>query len=880
MINLKQYTLDNSIKANRYILVPKRYVVGLAYRHSDEKAPAIFKIFSELFNSNQTHRQEFDSFIDSTFELDAKKRIVLLKKENYNNLTLSEDYPFNSSLINGLQIIKEILGGIDLADITDEVLHKVMNIRIDQVEEICYRKQTVNCEIDQNIFDFVMARECLLNQQFKKADEIANHFFKLLIYKEIFSDLLANIKPTNKERCLESIQMLSLTTYDPRFELRSIEQLADIDFNKLFYYVGTNINILVNVLNYFSEEPEDVVPQIFYNYLKNLDDQLVDILTRRETETLDTIGKSYDLTRERVRQIEQDKGINPFNEFYLENFASDNKDLIFVFPRIANVFPLNIFKEKLGDRNDCFRNLMSSIKYASNAKYYRDLDAIVEDESVYNIFKRNADEVLSDYFKTENLDEKVNELLASVADYGFTRETILNYIHASYKKGSKKLFSRLALTKVFKAESILIAHFDNGFHFSDLKQIEELNKYAVEEFGEVLFEESDLKYPNYHIVQAIIERANVRLTDRGTYTHASKTSELPMELLEKIVNYLNEKNAAIPYSDLFEQFKTELLECNIKNKYALQGAMSVYIGELYKGKRDYVTPIEMQQTLRDNICSWMNSRPGMFSYEDFEKEFKGVALSVFMSAIYEIENLAYFWQQGYIDVNKLPISEENKTQLKQLINYLINQYHMEYCSIDELFELVNIQMKDLISNCKMKYSYDLFSVAQILFKNEYKFKRPLIGSKDAVFESSYEIIDGYLASREIVKFTKLRKYVDMKTGNQHSGKDYVTMYDIVKSKWNEYVPIDAETMVRKETIQISEKEIVRLDVIIDMLLEQSETVSIKEDLLERHFFTQIANMNVNNYLFMGLVNTFLHDKYEVVMDASMFKYGSFSIKRR
>ena len=168
MINLKQYTLDNSIKANRYILVPKRYVVGLANRHNDEKTPAIFKIFSELFNSNQTHRQEFDSFIDSTFELDAKKRIVLLKNENYKNLTLSEDYPFNSSLINGLQIIKEILGGIDLADITDEVLHKVMNIRIDQVEEICYRKQTINCEIDQNIFDFVMARECLLNQQFKK----------------------------------------------------------------------------------------------------------------------------------------------------------------------------------------------------------------------------------------------------------------------------------------------------------------------------------------------------------------------------------------------------------------------------------------------------------------------------------------------------------------------------------------------------------------------------------------------------------------------------------------------------------------------------------------------------------------------------------------
>ena len=284
MINIRQFILNNSIKANRKTFVPKRYVSGLLNRYSNEKTPTIFKIFSELFNSNQTHRQEFDSFVEDTFDLDSKKRIVGFKNDKYRGITLSEDYPFNSSLLNGLQIIKEILGGIDLANITDEVLHKVLNIRIDQVEEICSRKQIINCEIDQNIFDFVMARECLLNQQFKKANEIADVFFELLIYKEMFNSLLNNIKTSNKEKCLQSIKMLSLTTYDPRFQLNSIDQFYELDFNKLFYYVGTNISILINVLNYYSEEPENVVPQLFYDYLQNLDDQLVDILTRRETD--------------------------------------------------------------------------------------------------------------------------------------------------------------------------------------------------------------------------------------------------------------------------------------------------------------------------------------------------------------------------------------------------------------------------------------------------------------------------------------------------------------------------------------------------------------------------------------------------------------------
>lgn len=880
MINLRQFVINSSISANRKTLVPKQYIVGLINLHKEKKTTAVFKIFSKLFDSNQCHRAVYDSFIETTFELDSKKRVVSLKDKKYADITLSENYPFNSSLINGLQIIKEILGGIDLANLTEEVLHKVMNVRIEQVEDICSHKRIINCRINQDIFDFVMARECLINQQIKKASEIAEDFFKLLIYNEIFTDLVANIKPENKERCLESIHALSLTSCDPRFELNSVDQLLTIDFNRLFYYVGTNLSVLVNVLNYYSEEPENVVPQLFYDYLKGLDEQIVDVLTRRETETLDSIGKTYGLTRERVRQIEQIKGINPFNDFYLENFASDNKDLIFIFPKISNVFPLNIFKERFGDRNDCFRNLMSSIKYASNAKHYKDLDAIVENDNVYNIFKRNADEVLGDYFIKEVLDEKVSELLQSVFDYGFTKETIINYIHANYKKGSDKVFSRVTLTKAFKAEAILIDYFDNGFHFSDLKQIEKMNNYSIEKFGDALFRAADLKDPNFHNIQAVIERANARLTDRGTYTHVSKTADLPTELLERIVNYLKNKNTAIPYSDLFEEFKADLTDAGITNKYLLQGAMSERFGGLFKGERDYVAPIEMKQTLRNSICSWMKSRPGLFNYEEFEKEFKGVSTTVFMSAIYDLGNYVYFWRQGYVDVDKLPITFEDKNQLKKLINYLINQYHMEYCSADELFELIDIQMKDLIVKCKMKYSYDLFSVVKVLFKNDYKFQRPLIGDKDATFESTYEIVDGYLASRDIVKLNKLRRYVDMKIGNRHDKKDYMTIYDIVKAKWNDFVVIDAETMVRKETVNIAEKEIVRLDVILDMLFEQSETISVKEGLVNKHFFTQIANMNVNSYLLIGLVNSFLHDKYEIIMDSSMFKFGTFSIKKR
>ena len=876
MINLKQYFLNNSIKANRSTFVPKSYAVALAKLHSNEKTNNIFKVFSELFKSSQPYREQFDVFLESTFHIDSK-RIVSLKDNKYEDTYLSEDYPFSSSLTNGLQIVKEILGETDLANIP---LANVMRIGLGEVEEVCLKKPIINCGINQGFFDYVIAREHLLNQHTMNTHEIAEFFFKVLEYKSLFAELLNGVKSANKQRCLEMICTLCLTKYGPALLLHDFDQLRELDFERLLYHAGIDIGLLINILNYYSEEPESVIPQMFNNYLLDLDSQVVDVLTRREKETLEFIGQSYGLTRERVRQIEQVKGIDPFNEFYLDNFTNGNGNLIFVFPKLSSVFSLNAFKKEFGSLNDCFRNLMTSIKYAGAAKYYKEFDAIVENENVYNIFKRNADVVFGDYFKKEELDAKVSELLESVQDYGFTKEIIINYVNFHYKKGTDYVYSRVSLIKAFRANIILLKYFDNGVRYSNLAQIEEMNRYSIDEFGEVLFNEDDIKSHNCHNIREVFERADVKLNGRGTYIHASKAAELPVELLEKILTYINARGIAVAYSDIFETFKNALIEIGITNKYALQGAMSEYIGQLFKGKRDYVAPIETKQTLRDSMQRWMETRPSIFTYEDFKKEFKGVASSVFMSTIYEVDSVVYYWGQGYIDVNKLNISQNERDQLKKLIDYLIDQYHMEYCSADELFELASIQMKNFISKCKMRYSYDLFSVVQSIFKEEYKFKRPLLGSKEAIFENAYEVIDGYLASKNIVKLSKMRKYFEAKTGVQHDGKYYVSNYKIIKAKWNEFVCVDADTIIRKETIGVTEKELIRLDVILDMLLEQKPVISIKEDLLKKHFFTQIADMKINPFILMGLVNTYLHEKYEVIMDLAMYKYGSFSVKRR
>lgn len=877
MINIKDYYLNNSIKLARQLFVPKRYLAAFVSLYKGKKASSIFKNIKDVFGTSAGYRESYDLFIDETFELAPLKKIVSIKKPQYQNMTLSSGYPFTDSLRNGLRIIKDILGFEDLNEISDDLLFRLMDIRLPMVKEVCFKNQAINCGIDQNIFDFVIAKECLLNQTKISPEEIAKEFYDLLIYSELLDKMIRNVRPENREKCVRTIRSLSIATFDPRFEIRELEQLNSVSISELFYYVGTDINVLINVLNYYSDESENVIPQLLNNYLSTLDKDDFAILSRREKETLERIGKDYGITRERTRQIEA-KQIEKFNEFYLNNFSFEKKNLIFVFPKVSSIFPLENLKEQLGQNYDCFRNLMKSIIFAGEAKYYPELDAVVESEEAVNYLKRVVDEVLGVYFKKSELDNKITECLELLSWYGFERKTIKHYIYSSYRE-RQFIFTNIKdgkkFSNVFKLNIIFENYFDEGFHFSDEKQIRELNAIALQEFGEEIFSEKDVISSKHNVVQANVERCNVRLVDRGTYIHESKAVDLEDEFVDKIVAHVNAKGVALAYSDLFETFKNELQELGINNKYALQGAMSQYKGKLFESHNHYVTPINIKQTLRDSICEWMLSQLGLFNYEDFEAEFKGVAMSVFMSAIYDVGNLAYFWQQGYIHISKVNLSTEEKEALRKLIEYRINQYHMEYCSADEIFELVSMQMPALVQRIGMKYSYDLFSILQIVFANEYKFKRPLLGTKGAVFETSFEIVDGYLISKDVVKFDKLRKYVDAKTA--HNANVYITVFEIIKNKWNEFVAIDSNTMVKKETLSITEKEIARLDVIVEMLLEEKTKIDIENDIVQRFFFKELAKMPANRFVILGIVNTYLHDKYEVVMDSKMYKNGSFSI---
>lgn len=879
MIDLRQYYKDKSIKAGRKFYIPKKYIIGFALLHKGEKSSSIFQRIKSIdqFRGIGQSRKEYDYLIEETFELGDVNKIIAPKDFSAFEYLLDTEYPFKRSLEHGISLIRQYLDINDNQEIGEEEIRRLLNINVYELNKYREKYRNFNSAINQNIFDFVIARDAYLNEKPKSMEEITCCYFELLIYRDLLKEIVDNVKSEYQDDCLRTLRMLSLNISNARLEIDKLSDLKDIDINNLYFIFGDNIGVLVSVLNYFSANQDDVIPQVINNFIDTLDNETIDILYRRQTETLDAIGQTYGLTRERVRQIEKFKGIDVFNEYYLDNLSADKKNLIFIFPKKAEVFPLSLMKDKLSAVNYLvYRNLMEYISYAGDAKYYRDIDAVVENKDTYEFLISMFDEIIGNYFRSADYEDVISECLESLEVYGVNRDTVSVYIDNNYKnKQNVYIKNSFKFSKAVMTETIVKEYFDKGFHFSDMDQINEFNSYCMKEFGIILFPDEE-KDPTHHILQAVLQRCNVRLIDRGTYIHASKAVDLPPELLIKIISYLNSKRRAVGYANIFDTFKPELEEIGITNKYALQGAMLVYEGKLYKGSRDYACPITVSDTLRESMANWVASQQGLFSFDDFEHEFKGAAQSVFMSVIYEVGRLAYYWGRGYVSVDKLHIVEADKGRLRMFLDQCISQYSKGYCSADEYFDVIKVKMPDFITKCNIVYSYDLFSIIQILFTDQYKFSRPFVGKLDAIFENIYEIVDSYLESKTIVKLRKMRVDIGAKT----KSNSYLTVLEIIKYKWNEFVAIDFNTIVRKDAIKLSRQDLVRLDSVLEGLFLVNDKVDIEKDIINCYFFNEIAMMPVNKFLLFGLINTFLHDKYDVISDTGKYVTSKFTVVRK
>ncbi len=268
----------------------------------------------------------------------------------------------------------------------------------------------------------------------------------------------------------------------------------------------------------------------------NLTDKEFKILALRGTRTLEEVGQTYNVSRERIRQIEA-KAIKKINNNYkyIPFKFLDNKKLYYV-SELDDFYSLLLYIDSLRD-DRCYVFIKNDL-----GSYYLPLFFVDKlNEFVHNnILMLEA----NGYLAIEMDDWQDLDMLQKVTSY-------LNY-NINNNLLTKKLNKRQQVKYAMK-------HLNRPIGISNMDDQIELVNVLKKYFG------SD--YETGRALEALISEVGVRV-DSGKYAASDNIEPLSTDTIQKIVDYIK-KREIINSRDLFIEFGDELNEHNLNNETIL-----------------------------------------------------------------------------------------------------------------------------------------------------------------------------------------------------------------------------------------------------------------------------------------------------------------------
>ena len=273
----------------------------------------------------------------------------------------------------------------------------------------------------------------------------------------------------------------------------------------------------------------------FVDMLK-LNEKEFDILSLRGTHTLVEVGQIYNVTRERIRQIEA-KAIKKINSNYkyIPFKFLDNKRIYYI-NEIDNFYSLLLYINTIRENSSHILIKNESASYYLPLFYVNKLNEYVH--SNITVLESNG------YIELDLSEWNDNDLLVKVATY-------LN-LNINNNLLSRKLNKRQQVKYAMK-------YINKPISISSNADQEELVSVLKKLFG------SD--YETGRALEVIIIDAGIRV-DSGKYAAADNVETLSNDTINKIVEYIKEREI-INSRDLFIEFGDELNEHNLNNETIL-----------------------------------------------------------------------------------------------------------------------------------------------------------------------------------------------------------------------------------------------------------------------------------------------------------------------
>ena len=499
---------------------------------------------------------------------------------------------------------------------------------------------------------------------------------------------------------------------------------------------------------------------------------------RAEGETLKKIGEIFNLTRERVRQIEL-KAINIFEGHH----ETARKIFYFVHALSNEKFLLTLDNmKKFMDANDAKVIYFLAAKTNLKSKIFhfdKGRNAFVfNNETAFDEMEMIKD--LPDLMDEQSFNEKI-ETLAREKDIPV--EQIRAKLIKFYNR-TGKIFHRRKLNLTFECGYVLKERFPNGYRIAN----ESFYTRCVQYLKEIFDEETFLSKRN---LESKIATVGV-LCGRGKYIHPDFV-HVPAEIVAHVKNFIdNSKRTAIFYKEIFESLKDIFVGTQITNSYFLQGVIKLHKLP-YILRKDYLTKSD-EMNMNKEFDSFVAAH-GEVSAQEIKEYFVSFKYNNITFLLKRCPNVFCIGDNQYMHASRLKLKDADFTSIKKFL--------LQHCSPTVnsrlLPDLFLKRFTDFMTRNKIHSRDKLFGVLQYMFRNDFNFSRPYISVLDMKNITNRKVLLNAFNDTDEIKIEDLILIAKEKgIGSLH--KNY--LIDILSP---DFIRVDEFILRRPESIGITDK---------------------------------------------------------------------------
>lgn len=814
------------------------------------------------------------------YEMFAKEDVENVLSNLYGNENIKNSgiYNFCTKYFKHFKINKDDFFKLNLTDKELDVFNKINEFEAEIENYKKYSKEELYTIIENELFDrknnvYDKLKKSIVyfdyNEiEYADSNILYYHYYKILLdyfnvyrtidYKlEKITDFFYPLEITELHLNDEQLQLM---VYNNIFSIKNIKYLS---IESLICLFCLDVELFINQINQYTMTKEELINDLNDKVLSAVKKEWIDIAERRydfkekKRVTLAEIGEQIGLTRERIRQI--------FNRI--------KEKVIDKIPNIESIFKC-IFK-KLKNDDENFVAVEKFVEYIDNERLSKILLSILGNKDENFIWDENYGII---YNKSEiTIEQILEDETESLPNF------ILNSNFESFNKIEKQIIEekfRLYQDKVWVNRKCSIRtiymneikeNFWQGYNISDENDYNRLLKIIYEKYG-------DIEVSSMHSIQAMIDRSEFIQIDRGTYRAVEYCVKLPRILISKIRKFIIDKLPIVAYAVVYEEFKYELMKFGVDNRYYLKGLIDSELPDKLVTKRDVITVEEKKnKSTYDVMKEILRAFDGEITLEELKEKMPGLKNHNYENYIsMEEENgLIRMSPRTYIYYDKLNISKEDVCRLENVIDSLYDMLDSDVLTAKKIYTHLRIFEEELLKrlNITAKFAdFELFSILQYIFRDKYYFNRPLMSRVEEFETTAYAIIKEYTYKLDKFTYSDLKDYIARM--NFASIANYTAFMEELS---DEYVQVSKDGMMKKEIFELKDEKLEKIDEVLDMILKRDE---IKTENFDGYFLFPKLNKAWNKYLLVGIIRSYLDEKYEIINTTIFYDTTDFIIRRK